>query len=1157
MHFTRLRLSGFKSFVDPSEVHIDPGLTGIVGPNGCGKSNVVEALRWVMGETAPTQMRGSEMDDVIFAGASDRPPRNIAEVLLSIDNSDRSAPAAYNEGAEIDVSRRIERGGGSLFRVNGRDVRARDVQTLFADTSTGARSTAIVSQGRIGEMINARPAERRRVLEEAAGITGLHARRHEAELRLRAAETNLERLDDVIGALEERRRALKRQARQASRYRNLSDHIRRAEAMLLHRRWDEATDALASARAGLAQAEEAVAGTAGLVARATAEQEDCAATLPGLRGKEAESAAALQRLLAAREAIDAENRRIGEAQAALAGRLEQLDGDLARERTRRSDAEQALKRLESEQTELNGLEDNAAAAAETLAERLAESDKTAAAAEEDHAESVRVLAGIDSRRGELDRRLQALDAQRLRQRARREDLLRAQADQVSPADLETAFATAESATAAAAGRLEAAQNRLVEAEAARAAAEDEDGAARESLRTAGTDVDRAEAEIAALAALLDAGLDAGEPGLWPPMIDMVKVTPGYEITLGAALGDDLLAPGDDAAPVHWHDLGPDIEAPPLPAGTRALSEVVSAPPALQRRLAQIGLVEDEAAAQPLAGRLVQGQRLVARSGALWRWDGYRIAAGAPTTAATRMAQRNRLGGLRAASSRLEAAQAAAGARARTTGQALGDTVAADQAARNALREAEAALSAARSAESDRRSRLASARAQRRSNDEALAAATTEMAETEIQFSGAEGERAALPDQAAATEALAAARSRLAALREDAATVRQDYQRHVAEAGARRQRIAAIDAETGSWRGRAADAARHAGDLDSRRQAALAERESLAARPAGLAAGRASLDDEIGAAEADRDRAAGVLADAESRVGQSARALRAAEAQLADDREERVRREAAASQADLAVRAVAERVRERLGGAPEDALAAAGLDETAEIPDTAALETRLERSLREREIMGPVNLRAEAEAAELDARIATMHEEREDLIGAIARLRQGIAGLNREGRGRLIGAFETVDGHFRAIFTRLFGGGNARLALTEAEDPFECGLEVMASPPGKRLQTMSLMSGGERALSAISLLFAVFLTNPAPICVLDEVDAALDDHNVDRFCDLLNEISGNTETRFLVITHHRVTMARMDRLYGVTMPENGVSQLVSVDLRTAERLRGSA
>ena len=1153
MHFTRLRLSGFKSFVDPTELHIDSGLTGIVGPNGCGKSNVVEGLRWVMGETAPTQMRGSEMDDVIFAGTTDRPPRNIAEVLLSIDNSDRSAPSAYNEGAEVDVTRRIERGSGSLYRVNGREVRARDVQTLFADTSTGARSTAIVSQGRISEIINAKPSERRRVLEEAAGISGLHARRHEAELRLRAADANLERLDDVIGTLEEQQRALKRQARQASRYRNLSDHIRRTEAMVLHRRWSEATEALAEARRALEQAEEAVAETTRLVARATTEQEDCGATLPGLRHAEAEAASVLQGFLVTRDGLVAEGQRIEEATATLARQLEQLDGDLARERTRGSDADDALKRLDVEQTGLHDLEANLAAASESLSAKLEAADRAAADAEDKHTEALRALVAADSRKTELERRLQTLDAQRVRLASRHEDLVQEQAAQAPLDGLDAGLAGAQAQTADVTGRVEAGRGVLEAAEIARNAAESDDVAARAALRTAESDVDKATAEADALTALLD----VGEPGLWPPMIDVVSVKPGYEIALGAALGEDLLAPGDDAAPVHWCDLGPDGAAPALPVGIRPLSDVVSAPPALQRRLAQIGLVEDEDEAAALGDRITQGQRLVARSGAVWRWDGYRVAAGAPTTAATRMAQRNRLAELRNALKPMEAQLAAARARVNATGATLSAAAAAAQSARGALRETETALGEARTAEAKSAAELAEARSYRRSSDEALAGLDAEIAESAGLIEATRQELETLPDPAAVASAQAATRDQLARLRTESAEARQDHQRHVAEAEARQLRISVIDDEVASWRERAADAARHLEDLEMRRETVLAERAALASRPAALTEQRTALDGQIASAEGNRDHAAQALADAEAKLEESVRALRAAEARLADEREERVRREAALAQVDQSIRTITERVRERLECAPEDALAAAGLEETAEIPDTASLETKLERYLRERENMGPVNLRADTEAAELDTRISSMQEEREDLVGAIAKLRQAIAGLNREGRERLLAAFETINGHFRAIFTQLFGGGNAQLALTEAEDPFESGLEVMASPPGKRLQTMSLMSGGEQALSAISLLFAVFLTNPAPICVLDEVDAALDDHNVDRFCDLLNEITGTTETRFLVITHHRLTMARMDRLYGVTMQERGVSQLVSVDLRTAERLRDSA
>jgi chromosome segregation protein len=319
----------------------------------------------------------------------------------------------------------------------------------------------------------------------------------------------------------------------------------------------------------------------------------------------------------------------------------------------------------------------------------------------------------------------------------------------------------------------------------------------------------------------------------------------------------------------------------------------------------------------------------------------------------------------------------------------------------------------------------------------------------------------------------------------------------------------------------------------------------------------TLLDLIAAAEQGRKTAADRLAEGEAVHAGAVKALKEADAALHEMREERVRRQGVRAQAETALEALAQRSRERLDCAPAEALALAQQDPSAELPERAAIEAKLERLTRERETMGPVNLRAEAEAAELDQQITGLQTERSDLVAAIARLRQGIASLNREGRERLLAAFEQVNGHFQDLFVRLFGGGRAHLALTESEDPLEAGLEIMASPPGKRLQVMSLLSGGEQALTAIALLFAVFLTNPAPICVLDEVDAPLDDANVDRFCNLVEDIARSSETRFLIITHHRLTMARMDRLFGVTMAERGISQLVSVDLQQAETMRATA
>jgi len=370
LQFTRLRLAGFKSFVDPTELLIEPGMTGVVGPNGCGKSNLVEALRWVMGETSAKQMRGGEMDDVIFGGTSHRPARNLAEVTLVLDNAARAAPALFNDHTDIEVTRRIERGDGSLYRFNGKEVRAKDVQLLFADAATGARSTAMVSQGKVGQLIAAKPAQRRALLEEAAGISGLHSRRHEAELRLRAADANLERLSDVLSALDTQLGSLRRQARQAQRYRALSDDIRTAEATLLYLRWAEAITALDLARSAQREAEREVARLTGLAAEASKHQAIAAYALKPLRDAEAEAAARLQRLVVAREQLDAEERRLLDARTQAERRLRQITDDVEREQARAADADGALERLEEERLALEeareGEEDVEFAAAERV-----------------------------------------------------------------------------------------------------------------------------------------------------------------------------------------------------------------------------------------------------------------------------------------------------------------------------------------------------------------------------------------------------------------------------------------------------------------------------------------------------------------------------------------------------------------------------------------------------------------------------------------------------------------------------------------------------------------------------------------------------------------------------------------------------------------------
>ena len=1153
LQFNRLRLTGFKSFVEPTELVIDSGLTGIVGPNGCGKSNLVEALRWVMGESSAKQMRGGEMDDVIFSGTATRPARNVGEVLLGLDNSARSAPAAFNDFEDLDISRRIERGSGSTYRVNGSEVRARDVQLLFADSATGARSTALVSQGRIGAVIAAKPVQRRSLLEEAAGITGLHSRRHEAELRLRGAETNLTRLDDIVVTLEAQLQSLRKQVRQATRYRNISGHIRKAESTLFLLRWRAAQSALQEARAQQEAAEREVGEWTAKAAAASTRQGEAASALPPLRQAEGSSAAALHRLVVERDGLEVESERIEAARRSLVERLAQVTTDSERERTLAAEATAALGRLGEEAAEIEAARDGEGEAATEAAERLAETTAEAKRLESDLDERLRQAAAAEARRNALERRIEELTDRRRRLEGRAaeiEDQRRlAGADAVDPAQ-----------RIAADEALEATRQRLEDGRAAAEAAENLRVETTDATAKAVAALHQAEAGRAQLRAeekALNEILTAGESDLWPPLVDAVTVEPGYEAAVGAALGDDLSVPADEAAPVHWRTLSLGIEAPSLPSGAEPLTRFVDGPPALARRLTQVGVVADAGTGARLAASLAQGQRLVSRGGALWRWDGFTITAGAATAAAARLEQRNRLdtlaGEIIVATGHVDTARAASEAR-----QADAEAAAeAERQARENLRQADADYAAARDALAEIKEATARHASQVAALVDAAAAVATDLKDNETGTAESVNALAEAPDPGLDGAETAARRAALAEVRNRQIDIQGTVNGLARESDIRRRRLNEIAAERDTWTERDAGARRRLEELEGRRREIEVETASLADRPNEIDDRRKALLSAIEEAETRRRGAADSLAKAESTLAEAVDEQRTAEADLARRREGRVRAEGAFEQATQACISIRERVGERLECGIDELAGEAGLGDDDPMPEEDAVEKRVERLLRERDTMGPVNLRAEHEASELTEQMETLGGERDDLVQAIDKLRQGISQLNREGRSRLLASFAEVDKHFQELFVRLFGGGRAHLALTESDDPLEAGLEIMASPPGKRLQVLSLLSGGEQALTALALLFAVFLTNPAPICVLDEVDAPLDDANVDRFCSMVEEMARGGTTRFLIITHHRMTMARMDRLFGVTMSERGVSQLVSVDLQQAERLKAIA
>jgi chromosome segregation protein len=1152
MHINRLRLIGFKSFVEPTELLIEKGLTGVVGPNGCGKSNLLEALRWVMGETSHKSMRAAAMDDVIFSGTATRPARNTAEVTMFLDNKARTAPAEFNGSETLDVTRRIEREAGSAYRVNGKEVRARDVRILFEDAATGARSPALVRQGQIGEIVNAKPEQRRRILEDAAGIAGLHSRRHEAELRLKAAEGNLERLNDILGQLNSQVESLKRQARQARRYKELSGEIRRLDAVVLYLRWLEAQGEVDAEEANLSAALEKLGRATQAEAKAVRLEAESAEAIQPLREREAAKGAVVHRFKVEYENLEREAQRMADRRKELEGRLAQLERDRGREEMLIAEARETLARLEAETASLHNTEKLAAEFEQKALVAFDESESALKTAEaqlsaltgavaEARAQRQSLEARLSERRertAKLQRQLVTLDQQTREIVGRAPDASKLKSATEVGQKLMADIAAIEAKTAAA--------EEAVQAAAIEAKARSDDAA------EAGLAAGQIKTEVETLTKLLKPAEDSG----LPPVLDQVKVASGYELALAAALGDDLDAPTSPGAPVHW-GLNPGGEADPgLPKGTEPLAAHIVGPKELARRLKQIGVVRRPDGPR-LQRQLKPGQRLVSLEGDLWRWDGFVASAQGAIAAAGRLRERSRLGLLVGQEEVQRQAAEAARTRAEEAAAKLQAAQAEERRLRQLWRDCQAQLTRTRETLTamERQARETEAKlagvadAKSRTQD-AMVEAHEQLAETESAVRALTGTEELEAELATVQEEVAELRTGVTDAKTELITLEREHR-------ARTERQAAIAVERERWKERSMGAQEQIVTLDQRAGEAKAETERLAGLPAMVEQQRQKLMHELAKAEADRKAAADAQAAAENAHREAAQALRQAQAAVADEREGRARTEAKLEGARARRGDEARRIRDTLGCAPEACLALAELAPGAELPALADADRELARLKADRERLGGVNLQADEELTRIAEQFEGMNKEKVDVEAAIAKLRAAIAEINKEGEGRMKAAFEAVDAHFRSLFTTLFGGGEARLEMIEGADPLEGGLEIIAKPPGKKPTTLSLLSGGEQSLTAIALIFAVFLTNPSPICVLDEVDAPLDDANVDRFCTMLEKMAAETETRFLVITHHPMTMSRMNRLFGVTMAEKGVSQLVSVDLETAQKFTVAA
>jgi chromosome segregation protein len=1134
MSIDGLLIDGFKSFADRVKVPIGPGMTGIVGPNGCGKSNFVEAVKWAMGDHRVAEFRGSGMEDVIFGGTQRRSERNICEVALEHDAPER-------EGGRLTVRRRIERGQGSSYWFNDRKVRLSDVTLHYKDIGSGPTSAALVSQSQITRLVDkATPADRRPLLEAAAGIAGLKPRRDAAAKSLRESLENLRNNERDLERLSVDVERLAAEAEQARRRTEIDGLVRRAEATVLHVRHRSAAERLSAATARHDAAEKEIADAMASLAGSEKARLAAAEAVPPVRERRlsAESALARASVHAEQIANDAERRKREREE--LARRVADVDADVAREAAVETECAEALEGLADERAVIVEAQADESAEIEEASERFEVAGETAEAAGEEVERLVALQAQSDARRAEARRRVEEVGsraraaAQRLASVREILSTLTARAEELDPAAAEENAALRAEDVETAAEALDAAAS---ETERLREAEE----TARTALAEAGDVLARirGEAEGVALAlAALGSDPDA--------VASRVDVDGGYEKALAGALGSDLAVGTDPHAPATW--TGQAVHGPGHPAGTRPLSDHVRGVPELSGRLAAVGVVGSREEADSVASRLQPGQRVVSPDGYMRRWDGFRADLGDDASARRLSLEARR----RVLDVELQTAVRTSAA----AGAGLEDV-------RSRSVHAKAALEAARRADAGARIALEAARRAaldvvrlRGEVDARIAAARDEAVRFEMEDAAARSEHeealatlATFPPAELLRSDLEKARGTQQTARRTADEAKRSLDNLMAAQRTRRERGLAIVREVDALNRRILASRERRSDLAARRTAAVEALATVDQGPAPAGAieeAREAVElarEEVARVQRDLDEVERTNAEAERLVRETAALVD----RLKEDRSGRIAEIATAGQQ---LKDAVERVQERFEGRVDELAGIAGLDPAAPLPAIGASESRLSKLIQERDGLGAVNMLAAQQLAEATAARATIDKSRAEVALSVQKLELEVAALDREGRTRMEKAFGEIDGRFRDLFVRLFRGGQAFLKLVDNPDPFAVGIEVFAAPPGKKMQMLSLYSGGEKSLIALCLIFATFLVKPGPICVLDEVDAAMDDANVDRMCGLIEELARDRKTRFVVVTHKAMTMSRMDRLYGVTMAEQGVSRLAAIDLNRA-------
>ena len=1149
MNFTRLRLNGFKSFVDPTDLQILPGLTGIVGPNGCGKSNLLDALRWVMGENRPTSMRGDGMDDVIFGGSDLRSARAFAEVVLEVGDLESVTMPVQASNDTVEIVRRINLESGSVYRIEGKEVLAREVRMLFADSSTGSNSPSLVRQGQIASLINEHPKSRRKILEEAAGIAGIYQRRHESELRLNASENNLLRVNDILSKLQEQLKVLAKQASQAGEYRSLGVAIRKEEALLLYSQWQNKKQEVETAQQEIGEIVKARSVKQQMFLDLSRERETKEELLPSIREKQATDQIGFRQLQSMKDSFDEKHRlavlRIDE----LKKRITDLDSEYLRETELSADAEAVLQKLIAESRELEGEK-------LTLEERLtsvrSESDNSEAEFKKreleydkqakDYASLVAQKNTAEKSREEYKKSLLVIEEKisQVKGDQARVDLRRKEIEKerkkASESLTETEMLVSTHANSL--ERLEDECKRAMKAEAR----------GREKWLESKSKLAALISEIEALQELIQDTRRTSEP-----LLNKVSAAAGYELALAAAMSDEMNFPrqvtGEESG---WVDFQKTYYVKDLPEDIKNFTHFVEHPKELSRRLKNIGIVDPKDGAR-LQLKLSDGQSLVSKEGDLWRWDGFvRRSSDISSETALKLKNANRLKKLHQLKEEVRKSVIAEQDRHQLLEKKFKKTVALrDSTKREYINlekqftnlklslsklDVEYEINGAQlGGFSDKSEQL-----QKEFEEFSSFMSTNEIDEESNQ--NLLSKKRNLSDQKHELESLRAKNLENRLKLEDILSKDQHG----------RARLGQILDDTKEWESRQKRSVDQKANILARKEEFQVLLDVAILEPENIEKEVEALAERIVQAERKCADSTNALVDAEKNLRHAFAAERESQKITEDLKEKYVRAEVSLEAMKQSMEEMETSLTDNTGLSVNE-FEVKFKKEDFENLSIISIQEKLEKLKRRREIIGPVNLRAEEDEKEINDEFEALNSQRDDLEAAISKLRKAISDLNKEGRGKLLSAFDQVNKNFKELFKTLFGGGSSNLMFVESQDPLEAGLEIMCQPPGKKLSSLSLLSGGEQTLAAISLIFAVFLARPSPICVLDEVDAPLDDANIVRFCRLLDEMNSKTKTRFLIITHNPITMARMNRLFGITMGEKGVSQLVSVDLDRAEEL----